>query len=165
MTSRNRGFTLIEILVVISIIGLLSAIVLASLNSARGKGRDAARVVDVRELKKAIEFYYNDKPTPTYPIIGARNAANSISSLNGPLTSPTKYISGIAQTLVDGSGVETNYYGWGSASGSATNADSYAIAVYTEAGAAAGYPGGLCKTGAGPSLSSIMPSLTTLCNF
>jgi type II secretory pathway pseudopilin PulG len=44
-----------ELLVVIAIIGLLSAIVLASLNTARSKGRDAARVSDVKSIETAME--------------------------------------------------------------------------------------------------------------
>ena len=57
--SYKRGFTLIELLVVIAIIGILSSIVLASLNSARQKGRDARRLADVKQLQLALELYYD----------------------------------------------------------------------------------------------------------
>ncbi|MDO8575796.1 MAG: prepilin-type N-terminal cleavage/methylation domain-containing protein [bacterium] len=58
-TSYKRGFTLIELLVVIAIIGILSSVVLASLNSARKKGRDARRVADVKQIQLALELYYD----------------------------------------------------------------------------------------------------------
>ena len=54
-----KGFTLIELLVVIAIIGILSSVVLASLNSARKKGRDARRVADVKQIQLALELYYD----------------------------------------------------------------------------------------------------------
>ncbi len=57
--SAHRGFTLIELLVVIAIIGILSSVVLASLNSARKKGRDARRVADVKQLQLALELFYD----------------------------------------------------------------------------------------------------------
>lgn len=57
---RKRGFTLIELLVVISIIGLLATIVLVSLNSARGKARDARRMSDLRQIQTAIWMYYDN---------------------------------------------------------------------------------------------------------
>ena len=61
----TRGFTLIELLVVIAIIGILSSVVLASLNSARKKGRDARRVSDLKQLQLALELSYD--ANGTYP--------------------------------------------------------------------------------------------------
>lgn len=58
--NTRPGFTLIELLVVISIISLLSSIVLATLNSAREKGKFAQAVADAAAFKTAIEFY-NDQ--------------------------------------------------------------------------------------------------------
>lgn len=59
MNTRERGFTLIELLVVIAIIGILSSVVLASLNGARKKGRDARRISDVKQIQLALEMYYD----------------------------------------------------------------------------------------------------------
>ncbi len=61
MIQKNRGFTLIELLVVIAIIGILSSVVLASLNSARQKSRDARRIGDVKQLQLALEMYYDSE--------------------------------------------------------------------------------------------------------
>ncbi|MDO8408311.1 MAG: prepilin-type N-terminal cleavage/methylation domain-containing protein [bacterium] len=65
MRPSSKGFTLIELLVVIAIIGLLSSIVLASLNTARSKGRDAHRVGDVHQLEIALALYFSKNGT--YP--------------------------------------------------------------------------------------------------
>jgi len=66
---KKRGFTLIELLVVIAIIGMLSSIVLASLNTARAKSRDARRLSDINQITKALEFHYDDNNT--YAISGS----------------------------------------------------------------------------------------------
>ncbi len=58
-SNGKRGFTLIELLVVIAIISLLSGIVMASLNSARSKARDARRLSDMRQIQTALELYYD----------------------------------------------------------------------------------------------------------
>jgi type IV pilus assembly protein PilA len=57
---NNKGFTLIELLVVVAIIGLLSSVVLASLNSARGKAKDAAIKEEVSQLVNLMALNYND---------------------------------------------------------------------------------------------------------
>lgn len=88
MKSNNRGFTLIELLVVIAIIGILSSVVLASLNSARQKGRDARRVSDLKQLQLALELMY-DAQSQRYPI-GATTAA--LAAAGSPTFVPT-YIS------------------------------------------------------------------------
>ena len=56
----EKGFTLIELLVVIAIIGMLSSVVLSSLNNARKKARDARRLGDLKQLQAALELYYSD---------------------------------------------------------------------------------------------------------
>jgi prepilin-type N-terminal cleavage/methylation domain-containing protein len=56
----NTGFTLIELLVVIAIIGLIASVILVSLTAARGKGRDARRISDIKTLHTALALYYAD---------------------------------------------------------------------------------------------------------
>lgn len=57
--NRSQGFTLIELLVVIAIIGILSAVVLASLNTARNKGNDAAVQSDLSTVRVQSELNYS----------------------------------------------------------------------------------------------------------
>ncbi len=56
---KHHGFTLIELLVVIAVIGILASVVLASLNSARVKARDARRASDIDQIYKALFMYYD----------------------------------------------------------------------------------------------------------
>ncbi len=59
----QKGFTLIELLVVIAIIGILSSVVLASLNTARNKGADAAIKADIDSARAQAELFYDTAQT------------------------------------------------------------------------------------------------------
>ena len=146
----KRGFTLIELLVVIAIIGLLSSIVLASLNSARAKGRDALRISNVQSLKLALELYYDTNGS--YPKQGSTDNGYDMLS---PTATPTLISSltpnYIATIPVDPQAGVVNYYVWGS------NGASYAILIWTEK------LGGYCKTGVNfnPGWWSAIPAICT----
>ena len=61
----KRGFTLVELLVVIAIIALLSTLSVVALNSARAKARDARRQSDIKQIRTALDMYFDSNLT--YP--------------------------------------------------------------------------------------------------
>ena len=101
---NKKGFTLIELLVVIAIIGILSSIVLVSLNSARSKGKDASAIASMESVRAAAELYYNSAGGNTYGSVGVWNGTptpNAAPSLcNDPTTVAPLLAAAQAQTGV-----------------------------------------------------------------
>src|SRR5258708_3928769 len=62
-SSCNAGFTLIELMIALAIMGMISALLLTQLNpfSQIQKANDARRKSDLSQIQKALELYYNDK--------------------------------------------------------------------------------------------------------
>ena len=85
--SKNKGFTLIELLVVIAVIGLLSSIVLVSMQRTREKARIAKAREEVNTIYKAILI--KDATEEKYPSV------NNINSASGFNTYLSPYITGI----------------------------------------------------------------------
>ncbi len=91
MKNTNKGFTLIELLVVIAIIGILSSIVLASLNTARNKGSDAAVKGNLTGIRPQAAIIYDNTgsyatlcsdTTVSAAINAAKSAAGIASATN-----------------------------------------------------------------------------------
>jgi prepilin-type N-terminal cleavage/methylation domain-containing protein len=61
----KKGFTLVELLVVIAVVALIGVFAAVAVNSARSKQRDATRLSNVRQVQSALEDFFNE--TNTYP--------------------------------------------------------------------------------------------------
>ena len=103
---RAKGFTLIELLVVIAIIGILSSVILASLNSARSKGNNAAIKSNLASMRPQMEVYFDD-PTlgnGTYGASGT-NGINCIGANPATIFGNTKVQKFLIAAQVAGNGL------------------------------------------------------------
>lgn len=64
---KQAGFTIVELLIVIVVIGILAALVLNSFSSAQAKARDTKRVWDMKAIEKALEVNYTYRGAYTQP--------------------------------------------------------------------------------------------------
>jgi len=88
--SQYKGFTLVELLVVIGVIAILVAVVSISFNSARSKTRDSRRVSDINHIQTALEIYYNrNKSYPTVITPGQVLSDGSVTYINPIPSNPS----------------------------------------------------------------------------
>lgn len=120
---NQKGFTIIELLVVIVIIGILVALTLPNLFSAQARGRDTDRKNELKNVQQKLESYFNDNDS--YPATQADlgDADITADELEGPRDDPYTYTSpdGQSYTLeaelenaedkdtLDGTGVDATY--------------------------------------------------------
>lgn len=150
MKRISRGFTLIELLVVIAIIGVLSSVVLASLNSARGKGADAAIKSQLTNLRTQAELYAAEQDG--YYSTGTWTAA-STGNCSAPNTVFTNQTFTNAITKLTADSVFPPICGLGASGGRAT---SWALSAPLKAG------GDWCVDSTGASKSGPAVSAGTL---
>jgi prepilin-type N-terminal cleavage/methylation domain len=60
-SSQNKGFTIVELLIVIVVIGILAAIVIVAFNGVQDRSRWAKTQSDLASINKAIQMYYAEK--------------------------------------------------------------------------------------------------------
>lgn len=92
---HSSAFTLIELLVAVAILAILSTLVLANMNSARERGRDARRKNDLHQLKTALRLYYNDNQA--YPDDDGSGAISGFSWGSNWTVAGTTYMNEIPQ--------------------------------------------------------------------
>ena len=86
--NKNKGFTLIELLVVIAIIGILASVVLASLSSARNKGKDTAVKSQLASMRAQAELYYSTNQDSYLGICTAATTVNGFAGAAGDASGP-----------------------------------------------------------------------------
>ncbi len=85
----KKGFTLLELLIVIAIIGILVSITISQVSVARQKSIDTSKIKNVQELRTSLQLFYTDK--------GYYPGAGNISDL---VNDPKKYISSISSSII-----------------------------------------------------------------
>jgi len=88
--TNQKGFTIIELLVVIVIIGILVALALPQLFAAQARGRDTDRKNDLKNIQQKLETYFNDNDE--YPAADDLDAAGiSDDDMVGPRNTAYEY--------------------------------------------------------------------------
>jgi type II secretion system protein G len=78
---HTNGFTLIELIIVVAIIGILAAVVMVALTDARVKSRDAQRAQQSDQIIKALELYYSNNGS--YPTSSGANNWTNLNATSG----------------------------------------------------------------------------------
>lgn len=73
LKNKNSGFTIVELLIVIVVIGILALLVITTYSGIQGKARNSKRQTDLASLQTHLEAYYNDNGY--YPTLDNLNSA------------------------------------------------------------------------------------------
>jgi type IV pilus assembly protein PilA len=108
----NKGFTLVEIMIVVVIIGLLAAMAIPAFQKVRASSQDKAVLNNMRQLGAAADQYFLENGTSTAAIGALVGSSNYIKALNTVANEsyPQTYTQGITITVTGIAGVRTLTY-------------------------------------------------------
>lgn len=87
----KKGFTLVEMLIVIAIIAILASVALVSVAGVRKSARDTKRVSDISKLQQQLEVYYSQNGAYPADLTVFKNFAQAEANFNDPLNVPYSY--------------------------------------------------------------------------
>jgi type II secretion system protein G len=109
LQSKQRGFTIVELLIVIVVIGILAALVITTFTGIQQKARNTERQTDVKAIHGQVEAYYAQNGR--YPTLGNLNDSTwRASNMKGLDPEALKDPKGTAQTLTDTAGANAYSY-------------------------------------------------------
>ncbi len=111
-TRSNKGFTLVEIMIVVVIIGLLAAMAIPAFQKVRQASQDKAVLNNARQLSGAADQYYLEYGGSTVNSQNLIGATNYVKALNtvAQETYPTDFTQGITITITGIAGLRTITY-------------------------------------------------------
>lgn len=92
LNNRRPGFTIVELLIVIVVIGILAAITIVAFNGVQQRARDTIRIDDLRTIQKIVELYNAEKGSYPLPSNGSMSWSGNCTTFG----SQTNYIAGIS---------------------------------------------------------------------
>jgi type IV pilus assembly protein PilA len=112
MKTRNTGFTLVEIMIVVVIIGLLASMAIPAFQKVRRNSQDKAVLNNARQLSAASDQYYLENGVSTVTLTDLLGPTSYIKALNSVAleTYPTSFTQGITITVNSVAGARTITY-------------------------------------------------------
>jgi type IV pilus assembly protein PilA len=111
-TRSNKGFTLVEIMIVVVIIGLLAAMAIPAFQKVRQSSQDKAVLNNARQLSAAADQYYLENGVSSVASVNLVGATSYVKVVNtvASETYPANFTQGVTITIAGIAGVRTVTY-------------------------------------------------------